>query len=354
MGKPYDENEVKDLPAYKLQARIPRTVNHVILFGAGASYGSDARHLAEKGELPPIGKDLFQALNADATLEAWSKLPDAVVQLFSSSTFEEAMDFLDESKDWAEESFKRDIDLSKFFSKFHPQPSNLYWKLAKSISRRLKGDDWTGAIMTINYDRLIEESLILNSVFTVVKGVTFFDDAIPSLNDNQLIEVCYPHGACQFFLGQNWFQGLGNIVFGNEAKMLQKGGVNHILKYDNIPKACELKQIPMICRYQSSKRPSVNNYFINEQQARCTELIMSSEKITIVGVLCSHKTDRHIWEALEKTTAFLSYVEPGKESQESFYKWAESNNKKENINFQVIPKTFKDAFSDIKHLHGLE
>jgi hypothetical protein len=352
MGKLYDKNEIKDLPAYKLQALIPQTVDHLFFFGAGASYGSDGQ--AEKGELPPLGKDLFQALHTDSTLESWNKLPDAVVQSFNSSTFEEAMDFLDESKDWAKKSFKRDLDLSRFFSKFHPQQSNLYWKLAQSISRRLKGTDWTGAIITINYDRLIEESFMLNSVFTVVNGVTFFDDAIPHLNDNQLIEVCYPHGACQFFLGQNWFTGSGNIVFGKEAKMLQKGGVNHILKYQNIPKACELKQIPMICRYQSSKRPSVNNYFIDVQQARCTELIISSEKITIVGVLCSHKTDRHIWEALEKTLAFLTYVEPGKESQESFHKWAKANNKKEDINFQIIPKTFKDAFPDIRKINELE
>jgi hypothetical protein len=49
----HDGNEIEKLPSYKLQARLPQTVDHLFFFGAGASYGSDGRHLAEKGEIPP-------------------------------------------------------------------------------------------------------------------------------------------------------------------------------------------------------------------------------------------------------------------------------------------------------------
>jgi len=354
MGKLWSNSEIRELPAYKLQKRIPQTVEYLFFFGAGASYGSDESRLAKQGRLPPLGRDLFQTLNADSELKSWNKLPQSIVKIFHSSTFEEAMDFLDDSEDWANESFKRELDLARFFSRFHPQPSNLYWKLAKAVSRRLKGPDWSGAAITLNYERLLEESFIRNRVFTVVKGVTFFDDNLPPLDNNQLFEVCYPHGACQFFLGQNWFQGAGNIVFGKEARMRQEAGVNHILKSDNIPEACDQRQIPMICRYQSSKRASVKNYFIDTQQKRCTELIINAKTVTIIGVLCAHKTDRHLWKSLERTSAFLTYVAPGEDSQERFRIWAKANGKIEGVHFQIIPKTYKEAFSIIKEVNGLQ
>jgi hypothetical protein len=351
--KTWNNNDISKLPAYKLQKRVPKFPHHVFLFGAGASFGSDASHLAKQGKLPPLGKNLFEALHSDTTLEFWNKIPSSVKNIFQSKSFEEAMDELDNDDDWAKESLKRDQDLSRYFSRFCPEKSNLYWKLAKSISRRLRNSEWSGAIITTNYERLIEESLMRNSVFTVVKGITFFDDRLPPLTDDQLFEICYPHGACQFFLGQNWYKGSGNIVFGKEAKMLQKSGVNHLLIYSNIEKACDLQQIPMICRYQSSKRPSVKNYFIDSQQERTIELILNSKIITIVGVFCSHINDKHIWEALEKTPAFINYVNSSQSSNELFKTWATANGKEASINYLIIPKTFRDAFKNIFQCNDL-
>ncbi|MFX0210179.1 MAG: hypothetical protein ACFFDT_29625, partial [Candidatus Hodarchaeota archaeon] len=240
-----------------------------------------------------------------------------------------------------------------FFSKFHPLPSNLYWKLAQSISKRLVYLDWSAAAITLNYERLLEESFMRNNIFTVVKGVTFFDDELPVLQDNQLFEVCYPHGACQFFMGQNWFKGEGNIVFGKEARLLQKAGVNHLLKYQNIQKACELLQIPIICRYQSSKRPTVQNYFIDIQQSRCKELVINAKTITIIGVWPAYNIDKHLWKSLANTSAFIAYVNPDKDSQNLFRIWAKENKKKEDKNFHIIPKTFRDAFEIIKDINKL-
>jgi len=325
----------------------------VFFFGAGASYGSDRRDLLEKGKLPPLGKDLFNALHRDPELKYWNKLSKELIDIFKKNTFEEAMDILDDNEEWNKESLRRDIDLVRYFSRFRPLSSNLYWKLAKAVSRALKCTKWTGAAITLNYERLLEESFMRNWVFTVVKGVTFYDDQLPPLRDDQLFEVCYPHGACQFFLGQNWFEGEGNIVFGKEARILQDAGVNHILNYQNILKACNMQQIPMICRYQSSKRPTVNNYFIDTQQNRCSELILNAKFITMIGVFCSHKIDRHLWKSLEITDAFIIYVNSSKQSQDLFREWAKSHGKVENRHYQIISQTFKDAFNKILKINNL-
>lgn len=353
MGKAWADKDLDNLPSYALQKRIPEEPKHVILLGAGASFGSDGRHLYEAGKLPPLGKDLFEKLHTDSRLKTWSQLPEKIKELFVSKKFEDAMDYLDSTDGWAQESFQRDLDLFRYFYSFSPQPSNLYWKLARLVSRKLKDKSWSGAIVTLDYDRLLEESLMRNSVFTVVKGVTFYDDNLPPLNDNQLLEVCYPHGACQFFLGQNWFQGLGNIVFGPEAKALQQAGVNHILKKQNIPIACDQKQIPMICRYQSNKRPSLKNYFIDLQQERSGEILQHADTITIVGVFCSYDTDHHIWDSLAKSAAKIHYLEPSTESQAIFRIWAEKADKKEPHDFIIKEYRFKDGFDYIKSINKL-
>ncbi len=353
MGKTWEPHEIDKLPAYSLQKKIPEKPKHIFLFGAGASFGSDGYHLFKAGYLPPLGKDLFAKLSADPNLHAWSQLPQEIKSHFESRPFEEAMDYLDSANELAQGSFQRDLDLFRYFFHFSPQPSNLYWKLAHLISRRLKGEHWSGAMITLNYDRLLEESLMRNQVFTVVRGVTFYDDDLPHLNDNQLLEVCYPHGACQFFLGQNWFKGEGAIIFGPEARAEQKAGVNHILKKQNIPVACDQKQIPMICRYQSNKRPSVKNYFIDLQQERTRELIEVAETVTIVGIYCAYKTDHHIWNALSRTKAKIHYLESSIESQNLFKEWAVIAGKKEGEAFVIKDARFKDGFDYIREVNGL-
>ncbi len=62
MGKTWETHEIDGLPAYALQQRIPQQSKYIFLFGAGASFGSDGRHLFEAGQLPPLGKDLFKKL----------------------------------------------------------------------------------------------------------------------------------------------------------------------------------------------------------------------------------------------------------------------------------------------------
>lgn len=358
IGAPWDENEIGEYrllsnPAYLLYEKVPVSPEHVFFFGAGASYGSDMSHLYKRGELPPLGKDLFEELMKTPDLKHWHLLPKEVLDLFQSRPFEEAMNELYASKSGATGSFGLDLELSLFFSKYRPYPSNLYWKLAKRIARRLKGGAWTSAVITLNYERLLEESFMRNAVFTVVKGITFYDDPLPPLRDNQLFEICYPHGGCQFFMSQSFFEGEGEVVFGDEARMNGNVGANHILNQSNIIIVCRSRQIPLICRYQSSKRPSIKNYFVDTQKSRCQELILNAKKITIIGVQCLFPGDSHFWEPLGLTKGFIIYVEPGEASQERFREWGRAHHKIEGEHYRIISKTFKDAFESILQFNQL-
>jgi hypothetical protein len=361
IGKPWDEKEIAEFrvlsnPSYRLYRKVSANPEHIFLFGAGASFGSAGRHLYERGLLPPLGNNLFTKLRDAPELEHWRNVPAEIQELFSTRTFEEALDALEKNDSGVQKSFRRDIELSLFFSRYRPQPSNLYWKLASRIARCLKTRIWTGAAITLNYERLLEESFMRNEVFTVVKGVTFYDDYddnLPEFRDDQLFEVAYPHGACQFFMSQDWIKGEGDVVFGESSHIVGNAGANHVLKSANIPMACKVRQIPLICRYHPSKRASVGNYFIVIQKERSQELVLNAKMITIVGVQCLHQNDRHIWEPLSKTPAFLVYVEPGHSGQDRFRAWATSCGKVEGKSFRIISETFRDAFDGIAEINDL-
>jgi hypothetical protein len=356
-SKIWTDEEIADLPAARLQRRLPHTPpKHVILFGAGASFGSDGHHLYALGRLPPLGKDLFKQLVADPRLKTWAQLPARFVSLFESMTFEEAMDRLDSSGDeWEMKGWNRDLDLWRYFSRFSPLSSNLYWRLGQLVARSLRSRYWPGAFVTLNYDRLLEESLMRNRVFTVVRGVSFFDDNLPPLDDSQLVEACYPHGACQFFAGQNWLKGFenGGVSFGPGAGLEGTAAITHVLKKDNIPIACDRFQMPMICRYQSSKRPIVRNSFLELQQQRAKDLIQGAESVTIVGIYCSYRTDHHLWGALSRATGKIHYIEPDPGSQNLFRDWAELCRKKEGVDYFLISKQFKDGFEYLRKVNSL-
>lgn len=358
IGPDWNENEIQEVrelsnPAYALYKKVSVSPEHVFLFGAGASFGSDGRYLSERGLLPPLGNALYPFLRDAPELKYWKEVPPEILKMFSSGPFEAAMSALDECEDGAQKSLWRDLELSLFFSRYRPLPSNLYWRLAHKIAKRMEVG-WSGAAITLNYERLLEESCMRNSVFTVVKGVTYYDDNLPPFQNDQLLEICYPHGACQFFIGQTWFEGDGDIVFGDSARLIGNVGANHLLSVTNIAISVKKRQIPLICRYHPAKRPSVNNYFIRSQKKRAEEMIAKAQLITIVGVQCSHQTDTHIWRPLEKTKARLIYVEPGSQGQEEFGNWALQCGKKPGEDFHVIPMTFKDGFDEILKLNELQ
>ena len=266
------------------------------------------------------------------------------------------MDALSDIENEKKYARARDLELSLFMSQYRAGKSNLYRKLAFRIAHNLRSNSWSGAVITLNYECLLEESLRNNKVFPAVKGITEYDiDVERNLpHDNQLLEICYPHGACHFFLGQNTFVGFEEgLIFEEYGGVGGNVGACQILHPPHIREAVEKNYHPLIRRYQQTKRPSVNNYFMDTQFERSKELILNATKISIVGVQCLNRNDDHIWEPLAKSKAQILYVTPSKEEQNEFRSWAESGGKVYDKDFTIECNNFRDAFSKILEFNNL-
>ena len=122
--------------------------NSLILFGAGASFGSG--EVVPKA--PPIAGRLLAALsrlypNARGELSKES-------QSSLSEDFEAGMVAIGDRRPHALPPLER--SMASFFFNFRPRVNNLYRELAQ----RMKKYSWSGALVTLNYERLLELSLL--------------------------------------------------------------------------------------------------------------------------------------------------------------------------------------------------
>ncbi len=122
--------------------------NSLILFGAGASFGSG--EVVPKA--PPIAGRLLAALsrlypNARGELSKES-------QSSLSEDFEAGMVAIGDRRPHALPPLER--SMASFFFNFRPRVNNLYRELAQ----QMKKYSWSGALVTLNYERLLESSLL--------------------------------------------------------------------------------------------------------------------------------------------------------------------------------------------------
>jgi len=323
---------------------------NLIFFGAGASYGSD---YARNAKLPPLGKYLFKALKKYSS--AWKKIDNEYHQLFEQN-FELGMfELIKNNKD----DIFLQKDLAKFFFQFSPRKVNLYNKLARKIA---SANSWNGAFITLNYERLLELSLIQNSILPQInhdKMQYFYKNSLINYNPEKLaelysikkgkhVEICYPHGACHIVAKNTFFGDIkgvrvsfngGGIIHG-AFYLHNEDSFNQIMSKP----AC----IPLMTYYEQNKRhPLMRSEgsrqifeFLVSQENRFKELILNSNKIIIVGVMCN-SFDEHIWQPMAESNAEIIYFEPN--NSKPFTDWAEKNNKK----YTVINKTFEDGFKEL-------
>ena len=156
--------------------RKENKLSNAILFGAGASFGSNNINV------PPLGDDLFRALQA-FNPQGWGSLPKNIENQFIGD-FEKGMIKLSESHSHSMPILQR--AMAAFFFNYLPNANNLYHILAQ----RIKATNWRGHLVTLNYERLLELSLCHEGVQPVVDT--------SSLNNGQ-VELCLPHGCCHIF-----------------------------------------------------------------------------------------------------------------------------------------------------------
>ena len=149
-------------------------MKNLLLFGAGASYGSDAETLT-----PPLGPDLYAAL-CEFHPETWGKVSDELAEVFHTD-FEKGMQALSP----VDTPMLQRV-MAAYFFQFEPAPTNLYVDLATRIAT----NQWNGAICTLNYERLLELSLWMGGV----------NPCIGCPGSAQQLELIMPHGCCHLFV----------------------------------------------------------------------------------------------------------------------------------------------------------
>ena len=325
-------------------------IDNVLFFGAGASYGSDNFHLVKQGLLPPLGKNLFATLQASPYTNAWKRIPEEIKPLFTEN-FEAGMAAIMDNDRKYIMTHELLIELALYFAQFRPLKYNLYYKLAEKIS----SNKWRGAIITLNYERLLEESLLIHKIFPLVAGADITEGGEIKYAPHYL-ELCYPHGACHFCIGfpREWekepYSPDSEILGGAIYQLVHH--INVIAAYTKKPLP-HVRRVPLICAYEPNKRPFSKNNLTLFQQARFEELVINAKQIIMVGVNCN-LADTHIWTLLARTQAKIIYIDPNLSQINKFISWAENNNKQRNLDYQTINSDFKHSFNKICNLVDLK
>ena len=207
---------------------------NVILFGAGASYGSDTDPRA----LPPLTPSLFDAL-AQSSPDVWGTLPAPYPDEFRCD-FEKAMTKLGEDAPGpfarrqrhtivpADFTAPLQRAMAEYFLQFSARPSSLYVRLACRIRQK----KWRGALITLNYERLLEQALRIDKVPA---------ECVQSEeNKTGLLEVCFPHGCYNLFVdGFNIGSGTVFVGFTNTIE-----GPVSFVEYGSNKKSSKRKSNP--------------------------------------------------------------------------------------------------------------
>jgi hypothetical protein len=294
---------------------------NLIVFGAGASYGSDTSNV------PPLGNNLFDAL-VEFDPENWSRLPREIQELLRRD-FEQGMQKLYiEHSTWLPPLQR---SMARFFFNFVPKPNNLYVRIAKLI----KQSCWNleGALVTFNYERLLLIALECAGIQPIVLP-------LPSEIQCNSIELCLPHGICNLFISgiqaRNITFSSGIIFDGGKPQCI----VNPLEFQERITK----DSIPPIMSYFVPEKINPSGYtFIIKNRERYKELVLKADKIAIIG-LKVRPHDKHIWDPLSETDAPIIYCS-GKWAGSEFLAWCKQK-RVGKIN-KVLDGYFSDHFTEI-------
>lgn len=290
---------------------------NIILFGAGASYGSD------KNDTPPLGVNLFLELRK-FNPEGWGALPNEFVEAFNND-FEQGMIKLASNRPHDISILQR--AMSAYFFTFYPRSSNLYFQLAN----KLKQSPRQLAISTLNYERLLEISF-LSAGFNLMIGQAKYNE----------IEFNLPHGCCHLFCesvkGDSSAVSLAglNVAINGEIKIISDSkDFNYRINNDAIP--------PVMSYYEPQKRATSGQIFLNEQRDRFNNLISNAERIIVVGVKIRDH-DTHIWDIIKNSNGKFIYCSGQSERNNFDTLVNEYRSNKQNL---FINGTWSEKFDEV-------
>jgi hypothetical protein len=224
--------------------------------------------------------------------------------------------------------------MAAFFFKFVPTTSNLYFQLAQRIRARR----WRGAICTLNYERLLELSLLGSGVQPVVGQPL----------DAGHVELCLPHGCCHIFCdgAQASAEGVSfsgaDVTFDGPIKVLSDPvQFQARISGDAVP--------PVMSYFDPQKTTSAGASFISGQRDRWAALAAQADVIAIVGVKV-RPHDGHIWSPVADSRAEVVYC-AGSAAGAEFREWAASSRPRKSS--RVLTGYFAQEFETVCHAVGL-
>lgn len=301
-----------------------------ILFGAGASYGSEKNGI----RTPPLGNNLFREL--DNLGGSYNKLSNELKDKFLQYGFETGM--LEIPND------SRIInplqnELASYLSEFTPTINSAYVNLFKTIL-----DISRVSFITLNYDLLIEISLALCGL-----GVTYDNGLNPHLSKQydfrpSLLKL---HGSSNF-IPEIAYQTM-KITAVNCGAIFDSSDYN-ILRPLEVKPWCNKNNpnlSPVMCMYNKNKRMIICPSYFNEAKKKYIQLINKTNLIVIIGTkFIPH--DKHVWDVILSGKRRIVLVDPYPEK--NFANMILRKNKKN----EIIKKSFFDSVNEISKTINFE
>lgn len=259
----------------------------VVLFGAGASYGSGQ----VEPRVPPLGNELFEVLCRLYPI-SWGQIPEKFKTLFNNN-FEEGMaEVIDKGYATVGNLMQ---SMGIFFSYFHltEDCDNLYIDFLEQL--KSKGICEDVLISTINYECLIEKAANL-----VGLRISYFN----SSNNNEL-SLWKIHGSCNFkLIGIEATRGViinsQHVSFDGNIQALNPGDVKKEFEGNTAFH-------PSMCLFAKDKPITIAPSIISGKQEEWSTIAEEAEVICIIGVR-PNTEDSHIWDAISECKGKFLFI----------------------------------------------
>ena len=279
---------------------------NIILFGAGASFGSnDVIPYA-----PPLGGQLYNELRSRFR-GTWGSLPSGLDQLFSNS-FEDGMKSIWDSNNLSQNIAILMKNMGYYFSEFHIRKptNNLYFHFIKELNDVIQNILFS----TLNYDLLFELAANLNGLSADYWGEKY--------ESSEQIILWKLHGSCNIrsdgFRLDSGVHFTSGVTFESPLRAM-----NQIETREYCTSSEGL--YPAMCLYMKTKPIQIGyREFKNRQQMWGTR-VLTADKILVIGVK-PYLDDKYIWDPLTKSKAEIGYVGNGSE----YDQWIRSGRNEKN------------------------
>jgi hypothetical protein len=290
----------------------------IVLFGAGASFGS----VGVEPYPPPLGNGLFQELAKRGGVAA--SLPNHIQKLYEKN-FEEGMAEFYKYSNGNIMSFQR--ELAGCLASFQPKSNNVYLKIIQALSCQRV------IYSSLNYDLLFELSAAKLGFFT----------SYTSEYQKGAVRLLKIHGSSNFWPDIPTGMLRGCTISGSSRADIQ-APIRPFDQIQTLRKCAEEDSVaPAIAMFAVGKAVKISPDFVEHQYEMWVEQVKKSSMIFIIGVRV-HEVDEHIWSLIGKAKAIVIYFGFDCDKTE-FHQWKTKQNKK---NAYFFKSNFEDSVPVIK------